>query len=69
MPANQFFLTLYTLLAYPLPRWNAISIEVLCPKPQKPRKRALTDIDSDALPVSKHAPRSPPLLPTPSTYG
>ncbi len=30
-------------------------------------KRALADIDPDALPVSKHARRSPPLLPTPST--
>lgn len=45
-----------------------MSTELLCPKPQRPHKRALADIDSDALPVSKHAPRSPP-LPTPSTHG
>ena len=43
--------------------------EVLCPKPQRPHKRAITDIDSDSLPVSKHARRSPPPLPTPSTHG
>lgn len=52
-----------------LPRSNAMSTEVLCPKPQRPHKRALADIDSDALPVSKHARRSPPPLPTPSTHG
>ena len=46
-----------------------MSTEVLCPKPQRPHKRALADIDSDALPVSKHARRSPPPLPTPSTHG
>lgn len=46
-----------------------MSTEVLCPKPQRPHKRALADIDFDALPVSKHAWRSPPPLPTPSTHG
>lgn len=46
-----------------------MSTEVLCPKPQRPYKRALADISSDALPVSKHAQRSPPPLPTPSTHG
>ena len=46
-----------------------MSAEVLCPKPQRPNKRALADIDTDALPVSKHARRSPPPLPTPSTHG
>ncbi|KAL9135812.1 MAG: hypothetical protein Q9175_002988 [Cornicularia normoerica] len=46
-----------------------MSTEVLCPKPQRPHKRALADIDSDGLPVSKHARRSPPPLPTPSTHG
>ena len=46
-----------------------MSTEVLCPKPQRPNKRALADIDTDALPVSKHARRSPPPLPTPSTHG
>ncbi|KAI4150797.1 MAG: hypothetical protein L6R39_002166 [Caloplaca ligustica] len=45
-----------------------MSIEVLHPKPQRPNKRALADADSDALPVSKHARRSPPPLPTPSTH-
>lgn len=46
-----------------------MSNEVLCPKPQRPHKRALADIDSNALPVSKHAWRSPPPLPSPSTQG
>ena len=46
-----------------------MSTEVLCPKPQRPHKRALADIDSNALTVSKHARRSPPPLPTPSTHG
>ena len=46
-----------------------MSTEVLCPNPQRPHKRALADIDSDALPVSKLARRSPPPLPTPSTHG
>lgn len=46
-----------------------MSTEALCPKPQRPHKRALADIDSDSLPVSKHARRSPPPLPTPSTHG
>ncbi|MCJ1350654.1 MAG: hypothetical protein MMC33_000635 [Icmadophila ericetorum] len=59
---------LNTLLVHPLPRSNAVSTEVLSPTPQRPHKRALEDIDSDALPVSKHARRSPPSLPTPSTY-
>ncbi len=46
-----------------------MSTEVLCPKPQRPYKRALADIDSEALPVSKHARWSSPPLPTPSTLG
>lgn len=46
-----------------------MNTEVLCPKPQMPHKRALADTDSDTLPVSKHARRSPPPLPTPSTHG
>lgn len=52
-----------------LPRSNAMSTEILCPKPQRFHKRVLADIDSDALPVSKLARRSPPPLPTPSTHG
>ncbi|KAF7509570.1 hypothetical protein GJ744_007970 [Endocarpon pusillum] len=44
-----------------------MSIEVLCPKPQRPHKRVLADITSDISPVSKHARRSSPPLPTPST--
>ena len=40
--------------------------EIFCPKPQRPLKRSLTDTDSDPSPVSKHARRSPPSLPTPS---
>jgi hypothetical protein len=63
-----FFLVLNTLLVHPLPRSNAMSPEVLSPTPQRPFKRALEDPDSDALPVSKHARRSPPPLPTPSTH-
>jgi len=51
-----------------LPRSNAMSTEVLCPKPQRPHKRALADLDSNALPVSKRARRSPPPSPTPSTH-
>lgn len=46
-----------------------MSTEILCPKPQRSHKRALADIDSDALRVSKHARWSPPPLPTPSTHG
>ena len=46
-----------------------MSIEVECPQPQRPYKRALADIDSD---VTKHARRSPspllPPLPTPSAH-
>ena len=45
-----------------------MSTEVLCPKPQRPHKRALADIDSDALPRNKHARWLPPPLPTPSTH-
>ncbi|KAL9124107.1 MAG: hypothetical protein Q9217_006531 [Psora testacea] len=45
-----------------------MSKKVLCPKPQRPQKRALADIDSDALSVTKYARRSPPLLPTASTH-
>ena len=41
--------------------------EIFCPKPQRPLKRSLTDTDSDPLPVSKHARRSLPPLPTLST--
>ena len=63
-----FFLTLNILLVHPLPRSNAMSTELLYPKPQRSYKRALADIDSDALPVSKHARRSPPPFPTPSTH-
>ena len=37
------------------------------PKPQRPYKRALVDLD--ALPVSTHARRPLPPLPTPSTHG
>lgn len=43
-------------------------LEILHPKPQRPHKRALTDIDSDGLPVSKHARRLSPPFPTPSTH-
>ena len=46
-----------------------MSTEILCSKPQRPHKRALADIDSDVLPESKHARRSPSPLPTPSTHG
>jgi len=46
-----------------------MSTEVLCPTPQRPYKRALSDIDSNALPASKRARQSPPPLPTPSTHG
>jgi len=69
LPRALLFLILYILLVHPLPRLNAMSTEVLCPKPQRPHRRALADIDSDALPVSKRARRSPPPLPTPSTHG
>ncbi|MCJ1230419.1 hypothetical protein MMC12_007093 [Toensbergia leucococca] len=43
--------------------------EVLCPKPQKPRKRALADFhfDSESLPMSKRRRPSPPPLSTPLT--
>lgn len=61
-------LILYLLLGLPLPRSNAMSTDVLCPTPQRPCKRALSDIDSALLPVSKHARQSPPPLPTPSTH-
>ena len=57
------------LLVHPIPHSNAMSTEVLCPKPQRPHKRALADIDSDISPVSKRARRSSPPLPTPSTRG
>ena len=46
-----------------------MSTEVLCPKPHRPHKRALADIDSNASPGSKHALWSPPPLPTPLTHG
>lgn len=46
-----------------------MSTDILCPNPQRSHKRVLADIDSDALRVSKHARRSPPPLPTPSTHG
>ncbi len=42
---------------------------LICPKPRRLHKRALADIDPDALPVSKHACWSPPPLPTPSAHG
>lgn len=50
------------------PRSNVMSTEVFCPKPQRPHKRALADIDPDALPVSKRPRRASPPLPTPSTH-
>lgn len=56
-------------LVHPLPCSNVMSTEVLCPKPQRPHKRALPDIDSDLLPVSNHTRRSSPPLPTPSIHG
>lgn len=58
----------YKLLVHSLPS-NAMRTEVFCPRPQRSYKRALADIDSDALPVIKRAPQSPPFLPTPSTHG
>lgn len=45
-----------------------MSSELLSPKPQRPHKRALADIDSNALPPSKHARRPSPRLPTPLTH-
>ncbi|KAG9233357.1 hypothetical protein BJ875DRAFT_442313 [Amylocarpus encephaloides] len=49
---------LYIHLVHPRPRSKAMNTKVLCPKPQRPHKRALADIDPDAFPVSKHGQRS-----------
>ena len=56
------------LLIQSLPRSNIMSTEVLCSKPQTPHKRALADIDFEALPLSKYARRSPPLVSTPPIH-
>ena len=62
------FLFSIILLVHSLLRSNAMSIEILCPNPQRPHKRALADIDPDCSPVSKHTRWSPPPLPTPLTH-
>ena len=46
-----------------------MNTEVLSPKPQRTHKRAFAVIGFDPLCVSKHARRSPPPLPAPSTHG
>lgn len=63
-----FFTLVCSLL---LPRSNVMSNEILSPKPQRPHKRALTDFDSDALPlpVIKRVRQSPTPLPNPSSHG
>lgn len=67
-PAPNAILFSTLLLVHPSLRSNVMSTGILCPKPERPHKRALADTDFDDLPVSKHARRSQPRLPTPSTH-
>jgi hypothetical protein len=68
-PACISLHVLHSFSVHPFSPSNAMSTEILSPKPQRPSKRALADVDFEVLPVSKKARRSRPPLPTPSTHG
>jgi len=66
-PFLSSLLSFKSLFAHSLPSWIAVRPDILSPRPVRPHKRPLSDIEPECVPAIKHPRLSPFPSPTPST--